>query len=132
MATARVTELYASKARTIDEKGTAQQDLLREAKAAEDNYLLYRRREEEARISDALDKERIVNVALAEAPTVPALPSRPRPLFTLLVGTLLAGLVSVGLAFVSDYFDPSFRTPEEVRQALHLPVLAAVPKNGGN
>ena len=132
VATARVTELYASKARTIDEKGTAQQDLLREAKAAEDNYLLYRRREEEARISDALDKERIVNVALAEAPTVPALPSRPRPLFTLLVGTLLAGLVSVGLAFVSDYFDPSFRTPEEVRQALHLPVLAAVPKNGGN
>ena len=131
VATARVLQLYAGKARAIDEKETAQQDLLREAKAAEDNYLLYRHREEEARISDALDKQRIVNVALAEEPTVPALPSRPRPLWTLLVGTLLAGVVSVGLAFVSDYLDPSFRTPEEVRRALDLPVLAAVPKNGG-
>jgi len=131
VATARVLQLYAGKARAIDEKETAQEDLLREAKAAEDNYLLYRHREEEARISDALDKQRIVNVALAEEPTVPALPSRPRPLWTVLVGTLLAGVVSVGLAFVSDYLDPSFRTPEEVRRALDLPVLAAVPKNGG-
>jgi len=132
VATARVLQLYASKARVIDEKETAQQDLLREAKAAEDNYLLYRRQGEEARISDALDKQRIVNVALAEAPTVPALPSRPRPVWALLVGTLLAGVVSVGLAFVSDYLDPSFRTPEEVRKTLGLPVLAAVPKSGGN
>lgn len=130
-ATARVMQLYSGKARVMNEKETTQQDLLRDAKAAEDNYLLYLRREEEARISDALDKERIVNVALAEKPTVPALPSRPRPLGTLLLGTLLAGLVSVGLAFVSDYLDPSFRTPEEVRKVLNLPVLAAVPKNGG-
>ena len=44
-------------------------------KTAEDNYLLYLRKREEARISDALDGKKIVNVTIAEAATVPVLPS---------------------------------------------------------
>jgi len=103
--------------------------LLRAAKAAEENYLLYLRKKEEARISEALDQKRIVNVALAEAATVPSLPSSPRWSWTLLLGGVLASLVSVGLAFVSDYLEPSFRTPDELQDLLNLPVLAAMPKN---
>ena len=52
-----------------------QDDLVRDVKTAEDNYLLYLRKREEARISDALDSKRIVNVSIAEAATVPALPT---------------------------------------------------------
>ena len=36
-----------------------QQDLMRTAKADEDNYLLYLRKREEARIGDALDERRM-------------------------------------------------------------------------
>ena len=36
-------------------------------KTAEDNYLLYQKKQEEARISDALDRTRIANVVVAEA-----------------------------------------------------------------
>jgi len=49
----------------------------RSAKLAEDNCLLYSRKQEEAQIQDALDQRRIVNVSIAEQPTVPALPSSP-------------------------------------------------------
>jgi hypothetical protein len=44
---------------------------------------------------------------------------------------LLACLVSPGIAFAVDYFDPSLRTPDEVRDALQIPVFAALPKERG-
>ena len=75
--------------------------------------------------------QRIVNVAIAEAATVPALPAHPHRALTLLLGILLACLVSPGVAFAVDYFDPSLRTPDELRDVLQIPVLAALPKGKG-
>jgi uncharacterized protein involved in exopolysaccharide biosynthesis len=129
-ALAPVMETYRAKSRSLDETGVTQQDLVRAAKAAEENYLLYLQKQEEARIADALDSNRIVNVAIAEVATVPALPVR-SPLFTLFLGALLAVLFSVGFAFGADYLDPSFRTPQELRNTLNIPVLAAVPHEVG-
>ncbi|MBI3668490.1 MAG: hypothetical protein HY237_01720 [Acidobacteria bacterium] len=128
--TARVVRTYRERVGLIDQKGTVQQTLMWAAKEAEENYLLYLRKQEEARISDALDHQRIVNVAVAEAATVPSLPSRPRWLWTLLLGGVLAVLVSTGLAFASDYFDPSFRTPQELQRFLNIRVVAGMPKDG--
>ena len=45
---------------------------------------------------------------------------------------LLALLLSPGLAFAVDYFDQSLRTPDEVREVLQIPVLAALPEGNGN
>ena len=115
----------------IDVNGAAQENLLREVKEAEGNDLLYKQKREEARIGDALDRQRIVNVAIAEAATVPALPAHPHWALTLLLGILLACLVSPGVAFAVDYFDPSLRTPDELRDVLQIPVLAALPKEKG-
>jgi uncharacterized protein involved in exopolysaccharide biosynthesis len=126
-ALAPVVQAYQVKTRGLDEKGATQEDLARTAKAAEQNYLLYRQKQEEARISDALDRNRIVNVAIAETATVPALPTH-STLFTLLLGGLLATLLSLTSGFVADYVDPSFRTPQELYDTLDIPVLAAVPR----
>jgi uncharacterized protein involved in exopolysaccharide biosynthesis len=115
----------------IDVNGAAQENLLREVKEAEGNDLLYKQKREEARIGDALDRQRIVNVAIAEAATVPALAAHPHWALTLLLGILLACFVSPGVAFAVDYFDPSFRTPDEIRDDLRIPVLAALPKEKG-
>jgi len=104
-----------------------EQDLLRNLKNDEDNYLLYLHKEEESRISDALDQKRIVNVAVAEAATVPALPTSGGWLTTLLAGCLLATIVGLGSAFMADYIDPTIRTPDELEQVLNLPVLSAMP-----
>jgi uncharacterized protein involved in exopolysaccharide biosynthesis len=122
-----VVKTYQAQTHSLDEKGTTQEDLVRTTKAAEQNYLMYLQKQEEARISDALDRNRIVNVAIAEAATVPALPTRSR-LFTLLLGGLLATCVSLASAYVADYVDPSFRTPQELYKTLDVPVLAALPR----
>jgi uncharacterized protein involved in exopolysaccharide biosynthesis len=116
---------YTAKAQELDEKGIAQQDLLRTMKTAEENYLMYQRKREEARMTNALDQTRILNVAIAEQPTAPTLPSN-SPWTLLIVGGLLAVIVSLGTAFTLDYMDSSFRTPAEVLSELNIPVLGAI------
>jgi uncharacterized protein involved in exopolysaccharide biosynthesis len=130
-ATQRIVRAYRQNASQLDGEEMVQQDLIRDAKAADENYSLYLRKQEEARISDALDEKRIVNVAIAEAATVPALPSSPSWLLTLLEGSLLATLVGLGSAFVADYLDPTIRTPDELEQVLNVPVLSAMPGTNG-
>src|SRR5260370_37268376 len=103
-----------------------QQGLLREQKAKEGNYLLYLRKQEEARISDALDRSRIFNVAVAEAATVPAVPSRSRGM-TLLLGFLPAIAISLASAAAAEHFNPSLMTSEEVPELLDLPAVTSVP-----
>ena len=103
-------------------------ELTRNGKLAEENYLVYVRKQEEARISDALDRQRIVNVAIAEAATVPSFPLGPTQSSMLLVGGLLSGLLSLGIVFVAEVLDRSFRTPSELEAFLNIPVAAAFPK----
>jgi uncharacterized protein involved in exopolysaccharide biosynthesis len=128
--TQRIVDLYRNTAVSLEQKDIAHQDLVRDAKVAETNYLLYLKKAEEAHISNALDNKRIDNVAIAEAATVPPFPVHSRRLF-LSLGVLLAALVSLGSAFVADYFDSSFRTADELADFLNSPVLAAFPNNGG-
>ncbi len=45
----------------------------------------------------------------------------------LVMGAGLGLLAAFGLAFLADYWRPSFRTPEEVEDYLSIPVLAAIP-----
>ena len=126
-ATQAIVAKYQASAHDLDQKGIVQQDLLRKVKTEEENYLLYQHKREDARMTDALDRTRILNVAVADQPTVPALPSNSR-LMVLLLGTLLATGISVGMAFTLEYTNPSFRTPSEVFSELNIPVLAAVPQ----
>jgi uncharacterized protein involved in exopolysaccharide biosynthesis len=120
---------YRTENQQLDRKELLHQDMLRTAKADEENYMLYLRKEEEARISDALDRQRFSNVVVAEPATIPFTPQR-RRLLVVVLGGLIACAVSVILAFVMDRWDPSFRTPEEVESFLGSPVVAAFPKNG--
>jgi uncharacterized protein involved in exopolysaccharide biosynthesis len=112
----------------LDQVNLAEENLNRAAKNAEDNYLLYLRKREEARISDALDARRIVNVSIAEAPTTPALPTEHLG-WILIGGFFTAGIAGIGVAYAVDQMDSSFRTPDELNRYLELKVLAAIPQN---
>lgn len=122
-------ELLASRkeARMLGEAAIHQQDLLREMKTAEETYLLYTRKSEEARIGDALDERGIVNVTVAAPPVVPALPKRSVWLVGL-AALVTAGGLSTAICFVVDYLDPAVRTPSEVVACLRAPVLASLPR----
>ena len=127
---AAIVNVYKQNTLQLEEKDLAQQDLIRAAKANEDNYLLYLRKREEARMTDALDTQRILNVAIAEQPSVPSIPTDDRWLYGL-AGILLAGTVSLGVVFTVEHLDSSIRTPADVVSELNIPLLAAVPQRGG-
>jgi succinoglycan biosynthesis transport protein ExoP len=118
---------YREDARRFGEQTVAQDELMSDLKAAEQKYLLYLGKREEARIGDALDEERILNVVIAEQPTVPALPVRSSMVFGLLA-LLVAGGTSTVLAFAADRLHPGFRTPDDVVLYLGAPVLASLPR----
>jgi uncharacterized protein involved in exopolysaccharide biosynthesis len=121
---------YREIAHRRDEDNVIQQNLQRDATLQQDAYLLYVRKSEEAGISDALDRRGILNVAVAEYPTVPQEPERSPAGSTLLTLTLMfAGTFTA--AFALDAADPTFRTPDEVEAYLNAPVLAALPKDRG-
>ena len=123
---ARLAHHYEDVAQQLDRKGALQDDLIRDVKSAEDNYLLYVRKREEARISDALDSQHIVNVSIAEAPSIPALPTL--RLGWLFLGSLFAASgLSIGTAYAVDRLDPSFRTADELHRYLEVKVLASIP-----
>lgn len=117
---------YQTYTHDLENKEITAEDLEREVKAAESNYLLYLQKREEARISDALDKSHILNASIAEPPTEPVLPKH-SPFLLAAIGLVMSLVVTAGLVFTLDYMDPSFRTPREIEAALDLPVVAAVP-----
>jgi uncharacterized protein involved in exopolysaccharide biosynthesis len=118
-----------SRAHKLQGESVFQQDLLRTAKANEENYLLYHRKREEARIADALDQRKIINAAVAEAPVAPLVPTSLPTGVKLLLAVVIAILVSMGLGFLMEYLDPSFRTPQEVKDYLEIPLLATLPRD---
>ncbi|MGH8649575.1 MAG: hypothetical protein ACREUP_09765, partial [Burkholderiales bacterium] len=127
-AVARSVNTYTARARLLEERQAHQEDLARQLKTAEENLLLYARKQEEARISDALDRERILNVAISEAPAVPFLPAGPPWYFLFVVAFLISAALSVVTAILVDRVNPSLHSPEQVLASLEVPVLAAIPK----
>ena len=99
-------------------------DLVRTQKEAEDNYLLYAKKTEEARIAESLDQQKIANVAIAETPIEPHLPSKPNVMLNLALGVLSAGFLGLGAAFAAEYFRDTVEQPRELEGFTGLPVLA--------
>ncbi|MGI9064961.1 MAG: GumC family protein [Pyrinomonadaceae bacterium] len=113
------------------EGGTAAyEDLNRKVKQSGESYQLYKQKEEEARITDELDENKITNVSVAEAPAQPQLPVRPNRLLNLILGIVLGGLLTVGSVFVVELMRDTVLTPRELEDLTGKRVLVSVPKNG--
>ena len=117
---------YRKEAKRLGDSAIQQEELLRNVKAAEEKYLLYVNKREEARIGDALDEGGILNVAVVQKPKVPALPQHSTLAFGL-IGMVFATVLSTGLGFTADYLDPTFRTPDEITAHLGFSVIASLP-----
>jgi uncharacterized protein involved in exopolysaccharide biosynthesis len=126
-ATATQVAAYQNRAQKMGEDAVMQDDLTSTEKAAEENYLLYIKKREEARMGDALDERGIVNVEIAEPPVVPVLPLW-SAWAVLAAGLVTGGAAGTAAALAADHLDPAFRTPEEVLAYLGTPVLASLPR----
>ncbi|MGB6689736.1 MAG: Wzz/FepE/Etk N-terminal domain-containing protein [Terracidiphilus sp.] len=111
----------------LDQLSVSQQDLQREAKAAESNYLLYLAKREQERTSNALDVTRIANVAIAVPPAIPVLPVLGWPMIVV-IALFSATFLAFGAAYAMDYFDRTFHTPAQVIDILDIPVVISMAR----
>ncbi|HEV7683445.1 MAG TPA: Wzz/FepE/Etk N-terminal domain-containing protein [Pyrinomonadaceae bacterium] len=106
------------------------EDLARQKKESGDNYQLYKKKEEEARITDELDQSKITNVSVAEAPVQSTLPVRPNRPLNLILGVFLGVLLSVGSVVIAEFLRDTVLSPRELEKLTGERVLASVPNTG--
>ena len=121
---------WRSRLQRLDSATVEHERLARDVKRAEDKLVLYGQKQEEARIADALDQQKISNVSIAEAPVRPYLPSSPNVPLNLALGFVVALFASLGTAFALEVNRTTFESETELETATGLPVLASIPAGG--
>lgn len=120
---------YEGSLKKLEGDTTKHNDLQRQVKEAEDNYQLYAKKREEARIADELDRQKITNVSIAEAPAVPRIPSSPNRSLNLVLGIFVAAFLSLGTVFSAEMLGDTIHTPRQLEALTGSTVLATVPEN---
>lgn len=92
-----------------------------------DTYRKYADNLEQARIDQALEKDRISNISVVQSATLEKSPVSPRRGLNMVVGLVLAVFGSVGLAFLSEYMDHTIKRPIEIEDRLQVPALLDIP-----
>jgi capsular exopolysaccharide synthesis family protein len=107
----------------LDRKSVTYTVLQRDAQSNRELYQTLLRREKELQV---LANSRGNNVRLVERAAVPQVPFSPNLRRALMLGTIVAFLVAVGLVLGLDYLDDTIKTPEDITR-LGLPFLALIP-----
>ncbi len=102
--------------------------LKQEVEIDRQNYRLYLTEFDESRSSNAMNSEKIANASLLESAHAPLKPVSPNKLRNLMLGLLLGAFGGLGLAFFMEYLDDRLERPEQVKNALKLPVLTSLPE----
>ncbi len=89
-------------------------------------YDLYRKKQEEARIQEAMTFQSMVSVSVVDH-AVPPLDPENGLLLPLLLGLVGGLVIAAGLAVSVEYLNRRLRFEEEVERYLELPVLAVIP-----
>jgi uncharacterized protein involved in exopolysaccharide biosynthesis len=102
--------------------------LKRRSAEAEGIYTFYRRKLEETSASDALEKNRVMNVAVIQHPMDPLQPDGMRK--TMLLGIAMGFGFIAALAWISiaEFFDHRVYTIDQLTQHMKAPVLAVVDR----
>lgn len=91
---------YVSSLDVLDQNASQLQNLEDAEKQAQDNYLVYSRRLEEARMAQALDKQKFANVAVIENPVPSPIPVSPKLGLALGLGALFGLFLALAVAFL--------------------------------
>ena len=106
--------------------GVEMQRLQRQATSDSDAYLAYVRKTEEARASEALNSNKILNVSVAQPPIAPVVPTFPSVPFNLAVGLLLALLFGAAAAYWAEESDSKIYSSGVVSDLTGLPIVAVL------
>lgn len=110
--------------------GVKVERLQRQVEADKEAYMSYLRRGEEARVAGALNSSKILNVSVAEPPSLPSAPIYPIIPLNLGVGLLLALCGGLAAAYFEEQHDARICSTAAVESASGLRTIARVQRLG--
>ena len=98
--------------------------LRRKVQQSQADYALYAQRRDEARISEALDREKLFNVGVLQKPLASPDPVRPKPVLYTAVGFVFSLLFGVALALYADLSGGQVHSPAQLEALTGTRTLA--------
>jgi succinoglycan biosynthesis transport protein ExoP len=102
--------------------------LTRDLQLAEATYKSLSTTNEDSRVKESLNQQRISAATIISKPSAPYRTARPRKLVTLLACIFAGAILGAGAALIMEFLDDSFTTPDQMTTYLELPVLASFPR----
>ena len=79
-------------------------------------------------VSDVSPNVSGITATVWEPAVLPQAPISPNPVRNILIGIALGSMLGVGLAFLFDYLDESWQSPEEVERISGVSTIVAIPE----
>lgn len=118
---------YVSQLRQLEGRAAEFDRLQKRVSEAQRNLdLAVQKRDQEA-VDDALDNDRILNVAFAATPSASSIPVQPRPRLYLALGLFTAMFLAVGSCALGELGRNTVNSPAELDALTGLMTLASVP-----
>jgi len=95
---------------------------------AKQNYELYSQKRDEAQIEDAMDEQKLINVAVAQQPTLSYVAVAPKPISNAMLGAVTSLFLALCAVYLSESGRSTVATPRELDGASRYPVLACIPR----
>ena len=103
-------------------------DLRRDYSQASANYQSLLQRKSQAQLAENLEKtQQAEQFSVLDPANLPQKPFKPNSRKVLALGFMMALACGLGLAYVREYLDPTFRSSKELESVVQLPVLISVP-----
>jgi uncharacterized protein involved in exopolysaccharide biosynthesis len=118
---------YRARALEVTEAAPRYDQVRRGVNDARSKYELYVKKQEEARVAEALDTQKISNVVLADPPESSHVPTGPNRRLAVLAGAVAAGLMALGAAVTGDRLRWGAQAADH--GGMHGVVVAATPAN---
>ena len=96
----------------------------REITIAEDIYMMFKQRYEEAII---LEAEKASDVEIIERAAIPSRPIKPNMQFNIMISIFSGLLIGLIMAFVTESLDTTIGRVDDIEELLNVPVLGIIP-----
>ncbi len=94
---------------------------------ARNNYEVFSLKRDQSNIEDAMDAHKLVNIAIAESPTLNYTQVAPKPLLYSVLGVLSALFLAGSVVYFAESFRSTIATSRELGLASRYPVVASIP-----
>jgi uncharacterized protein involved in exopolysaccharide biosynthesis len=92
------------------------------------NYELYSQKRDQAQIEDAMDEQKLINVAVAQVPTLSYVPVSPKPISNAVLATVTSLFLGLCAVYLTEIGRNTIATPRELDGVSRYPVLATLPR----